>query len=402
MTDPYLNVSIPSVWNDIAVDLARRGHMSSACAAMRRAVGMEPSRADLRSNYGNMLRRAGKYGAGLKQIADAMSLDHTFTPALFNYGVAHMEAGLPGQAVDFFDACLKVEEVTDWRFARASALLMAGKWEEGFKDYEVRNLGIDRGKVPQWDGTPLKGRTLLLHAEQGLGDTIMFHRFALWLFSKERTVNYIVHPPLQRVLKGARQSGQRLQADLHLPLMSLPFVLGAKNVDSPPYIAPPFEMTMKAPPGTKAKIGLVWKAKSNKASMTVDEHLHGLQKSMPLELLLELTRLDGVALYSLQPNCPDVKDLEAEHLITEPPIHDFACMSAYMQSMDVIVSVDTAPAHLAGAMGIPTVVCMPYARNWNWGTEDRSPWYPSARIVRQIEPGVWPIDRIVAEVEKCL
>lgn len=395
---------IPGTWNDIAVDLARRGKMAAACAAARRAVDLAPDRADLRSNYGNMLRRAGKYEPGAQEIDRALKLDPRFVPAVFNHGVACMEQGEPGAAVSHFDWCLSQEEVTDWRFARASALLMAERWEEGFRDYECRELGIDRGKVPKWDGSPLKGRTLLLHAEQGLGDTIMFHRFAQYLFTKERTVNYIVHQPLARLLKGARQAGERLPADVHLPLMSLPHILGAIKVEAPLYIAPPFRLAVKKPPGTKASVGLIWKAKANKQKMTTDEFLHGQMKSMPLENLLELTRLPGVALFGLQPGSPDIDDLEAGHLIEDlgPQIGDMACLSAFMSQMDVIVSIDTAPAHLAGAMGIPTVVCMPFAYNWNWGLGDRSPWYESARIVRQKAPGVWPMDEICSEVENCL
>jgi hypothetical protein len=137
--------------------------------------------------------------------------------------------------------------------------------------------------------------------------------------------------------------------------------------------------------------------------MTTDEALHGQQKSMPLEVLLELTSIPGIALYGLQPGTTDIDDLEAGHLVTDlgPRIHDFADLASFINALDLVVSVDTAPAHLAGAMGKPVVVCMPHQRNWNWGTADRSPWYDSARIVRQ-QPGGWKPEPIVAKVRECL
>lgn len=406
------------IWNDIAVDLARRGRMASALAAMRRAVAMQPTDARLHSNWGNILRRAGQPGEALVQLTKARELDPFFVPALFNLGCWRMEAGCPDAAVQAIDECLLMggtpEHVEDWRFARSTALLQAGRWKEGFAEYEVRleKRDFHRYTLPMWDGSPLDGRTLLLHAEQGLGDTIMFARFFNDLVNRLSSgdgVVFVVQQQLHRLLGRShaliRQAGEDVgHVDVHLPLMSLPHVLGIDEIDGAPYLLPSLNLGMTVPPGTRAKVGLVWQAKANWRTQTPDEMLHGKAKSMPLEVLLELTRLPGVALFGLQVNNSDIADLEAGHLVTDlqGSIHDFADLASFIDQLDCLVSVDTAPAHLAGALGKNVVVCLHHAGSWQWGTGDRSPWYDSARIVRQKEPGVWPIDAICAEVEKCL
>jgi Tfp pilus assembly protein PilF len=391
---------VPEIWNTIAVDLAKGGKMSAACAAMRRAVGMSPGRADFRSNYGNMLRRAGRPGEGYAELDHALAIDPNFMPAVFNAGCSLMEGGHPDAAVAMIDRALATDPKNgDWRFARATALLQAHRWAEGFAEYESRLELRDFGaSVPLWDGSPLEGRTLLLHAEQGLGDTLMFHRFRKLL---QGNVTYIVHPPLGKLL-GAAVAGESVDGDVHLPLMSLPHRMGVTSITGEPYIRPMHRMLLKKPPGTRATVGLIWKAKASWKQMTTDEYLHGMAKSMPIENLLELSVLDGVALYGLQSQSTDVADVGAQHLVTDLAMHDFADMASFMDQMDVIVSVDTGPVHLAGALGKPTVLCLHYAGAWQWGTKDRTPWYDSVRIVRQKKPGEWPMAEIVAEVERCL
>ncbi len=140
--------------------------------------------------------------------------------------------------------------------------------------------------------------------------------------------------------------------------------------------------------------------------MTVDEALHGQQKSMPLEVLLELTRIPGVDLVSLQTGgTADIEELGAQQLVKDmaPNISDFSDLASFMQQCDVVVSVDTGPLHLAGALGRPTVACLHHAPSWQWGTGEGTPaWYDSVTCIRQKEPGRWPIDDICAKVEACL
>jgi len=389
------------MWNDIAVDLARRGYTASAVAACRRAVDMAPDRADLRSNYGNMLRRDGRMKEARQELEIALSLDHRHAPAIFNIGCWWMDSLGPEGALEWIRIALETDPTNvDWRFAKAACLLQLGRWPEAFFEYEVRLDRKDyRMSIPLWKGEDLTDKTLLIHGEQGLGDTIMFARFLRHF----REARIAVQPPLVRLM-GCEQMGEDWPADYRLPIMSIPHRLGLTDVAAAPYIVPTHKLTLPSPPGAKAKVGLVWKAKTQAEHMTVDERLHGAQKSIPLEKLLELTRLPGVALFGLQPGVTDIADIGAQHLVTDlgPRIFDFADLASFIDQMDVLVSVDTAPAHLAGAMGKPVVVVCHHAGSWQWGTSDRSVWYEEARIVRQKEPGIWPVDDIVAEVENAL
>jgi len=391
--------SLADIWNQIAVDLAQRGKMAAAVGACRRAVLVDGGRADLRSNLGNMLRRAGRPEEGLGQLMASRAIDKEFIPALFNTGVAYMEMGRPDAAIACFDSCLKTDPSNgDWLFARASAYLMAANWRLGWADYESRLDKLEGGgSMPLWDGKA--PGTVLVHAEQGFGDTIMAWRF----LPREERVRFVAQAPLVRLL-GCGQIGEEIEADYRLPVMSLPHVHGLEGVMGHPYLEPVHRLILPPVPGARAKVGIVWKAKSTRHHMKTDEYLHGLAKSMPFELMLELCNLSGVALYSLQKGSDDIREADAQHLVTDlqDQIFDFADCASFMAQMDAIVTVDTATAHLAGALGKPTVVCLPHAYNWQWGTRDRSVWYDSVRIVRQKQPGIWPMDAIVAEVEKLL
>lgn len=394
--------SLADIWNQIAVDLAQRGKMSAAVGACRRAVLVDGGRADLRSNLGNMLRRAGRPEEGLGQLMASRAIDKAFIPALFNTGVSYMEMGRPDAAIACFDACLKTDGTNgDWLFARASAHLMAANWRLGWADYESRLDKLEGGgSMPLWDGKA--PGTVLIHAEQGFGDTIMMQRFVERAFN-ETAARFCVQAPLARLFR-AEQIGEEIEADYRLPLMSLPHVLGIESVSGGPYLNPVHRLVLPPVPGARAKVGIVWKAKATWHHMKVDEYLHGLAKSMPFESMLELCNLHGVALYSMQKGSDDIREAGAGHLVTDlqDQIFDFADCASFMAQMDAIVTVDTATAHLAGALGKPTVVCLPHSFNWQWGTGDRSVWYDSVRIVRQKHPGVWPMDSIVAEVDRCL
>jgi tetratricopeptide (TPR) repeat protein len=356
-----------------------------------------------------MLRREQRMVEAETELWKAIDLSPNAFDANHCLGVYYNDLGLPELAHRHYAKALEADPGNhDSRFAQACAYLSQGRWVEGFEGYEVRLDDRSFG-FQMWNGNPLGGTRLLLHAEQGLGDAIMFHRFALEAFKRPGVLvgtDYVAHPAIAQLI-GAQRAGIVLSdaPRVHIPSMSLPRLLGITEISGKPYILPPTpKLGLSWPAGTKHKIGLVWKAKSGKAVMKVDERLHGGSKSMPLATMLELARIRGAQLYALQHGCDDIAALEAGHIVTDlgDRINDFTDLACFIAEMDVIVSVDTAPAHLAGAMGKPVVVCLHNRGAWHWGTGDRSPWYDSARIVSQDTYGTWPIDRIVAEVEKCL
>ncbi len=399
------------IWNDIGIDLAKRGHMEAARLCLVRALGLEPADPILLNNYGNVLRRGGHYSKAWAPLLHASELKPGLPQVLFNLAVLHLDSGMPVGGLALIDKALeKTPGDFNFLFARACALLSAGRYQEGWKAYEVR-LANQKFGGRFWEGQVLpRDACLLIHAEQGLGDTIMYHRFVSE--ARERAgangahVEYHVHQPLASIL-GAKRAGElpAKDADFHIPVMSLPHVLGLTSVSGEPYLKPLQTMGLHLIPGATSKIGLLWRAKTTVKSMTVDERLHGHQKSMPLSLMLELARIKGAALYSLQHGGKaDIDELEAGHLIYDlgPQIGDFSDLASFCKQMDVVVTVDTGPAHLAGALGVPTVVCLHNSSAWHWGTEERSQWYDSVRLARPVQSGKWDIDQIVAMVEKCL
>lgn len=403
-------------WNDIACDLARRGHMHAAAATQRRAVQniedakISPEKAaEIHSNYANMLRRIGRYDEAYRHNVEALRSHPDHQSARFNAAIWCMDNWQTGEALLAVNRLLREEPGNpDWRFARACLELQAGNYAQGFLDYDCR-IESQHFSCPFWDPRAVRpGHRVLINGEQGLGDTIMFHRFVDMFKARypDVIVDYVVHQQLAALLDAQRAGafvGETGKMDeWHLPIMSIPGALGLDAVSGAPYLKPKQRMGFLTPPGTRWRIGLVWRAKSTIKSMTVDETLHGSAKSMPLTTLLELTRIKGAALYGLQHNTTDIADLECGHVVTNlgHMLHDFTDLASFVAQMDVVVSVDTAPAHLAGALGTPVVVALHNGSAWHWGTGDRSEWYDSARILRQ--PGGWDGAAIVAEVEKVL
>ncbi len=387
------------LWNEIGMQLA-------ATAAFRRAVGIDPGRAEYRTNLGTLLRRQGRMDEAFDQLRLALPQDEAFPAAQFNMGCWWLDSLKPSSALHYIDKALAADPTNkDWLFTRACALLTAGRWTEAFAAYECRtNSPGYGGSLPLWEGQDLEGKTLLVHAEQGLGDTIMFYRFIKHIPATiERRV--VVQASLTRLLE-REQVGTAIDADYRLPIMSVPHRFGVTEVADRPYIHPDHHLPVPKPPGTKLAVGLVWKAKTSSQNMTINERLHGHAKSMPFDLLLDLCRLPGVALYGLQPGVTDIADASAQHLVMDlgPQIFDFADLASYIDQMDVIVSVDTAPAHLAGAMGKKVIVACHHSGSWQWQIGDRSDWYPTATIVRQKTPGDWGavMDQVVTLVEGML
>lgn len=399
------------MWNHVAIEeLAKKGHLTAAAGAMRRALGFEPDNAVLLSNYGNVLRRMGDYDRAEKVLSRALELDGEHPDVLFNNGVASLDWGWPTDAIDLIDRALAARPGDpNFTFARASALLSAARFREGFAAYQCRLNDTSFG-CPYWDGnvylTPGgKPMRLLLHAEQGLGDTIMFHRYVpnLIRFVEDRggVVDYVVHPPLSKLLGGQVAGCEVPDPDFHLPIMSIPHLLGHDYVSGKPYLKPQHKMGFYRPPGLEKKIGICWRAKTTVKSMTLDERQHGEQKSMPLAHMLELTRFHGAALYSLQhQGRPDIDALEAHHLVFDlgNQMHDFTDLASYIDQMDLVVTVDTAVAHLAGALGKRTIVCLHNSSAWHWTTGMTTPWYENTRILRPITPGRWDVEAICTVV----
>jgi hypothetical protein len=298
--------------------------------------------------------------------------------------------------------------------ALAESLLLTGEMAEGWQHYEWRwkTQGLAplarNFSVPQWRGEAIAGKTILLHAEQGFGDTLQFCRLATLVAARGARVILEAQPglvPLLRTLAGPSEvlaRGEPLPGfDLHCPLMSLPLALGGDvaGAVAPPYVAadPARVAAWAARLETGLRCGIAW---SGRAS-----HQNDHNRSLALAALLPVLAVPGVSFVSVQnqvrpadravaSQLPALKTFGAE-------LDEFSENAALISAVDLVIAVDTMAAHLAGALGKPVWVMLPFMPDWRWLQDRRdTPWYPAARLFRQPAPGDWT--KVIADVADAL
>jgi tetratricopeptide (TPR) repeat protein len=361
--------------------------------------------------------------AALGRIAEAVeAYDRTLAAipghvaALSSRGVALQALNRHAEAIASFDRALALApDYADAHFNKSLALLAVGNYRAGQAEYEWRwkrtgteHLRPNFGR-PLWLGeAPLAGRTILLHAEQGLGDTIQFVRYVPRLAAAGAKVVLEVHPELKALLSrlpGAvaviGRGEPRPAFDLHCPLGSLPLALKTEPASVPadiPYLAADPARVERWRARLEAlgspRVGIVWAGNT--------AHANDRNRSLPLAKLAPLWSRARVI--SLQ---RDVRAGDAELLAAVPVLQlgpelmDFDDTAAVLAGCDLVIAVDTSVAHLAGALGRPLWVLLPFSADWRWTKDsDRSPWYPSARLYREPRPGDW--DDVVARVARDL
>ncbi len=376
------------------IELAENGYYHAAEVCLRRA---HPEPEALYA-LANCLRRLCQYEEAEQIARKAVAIHPGATQALALIGCLRLDQGDAEGACEYLSKTVHLGGF--YRFCYALALLHAGRFEEGFREYDGR-LTPGNMPLPMWSGDDLTNKTLCIQAEQGFGDTIMYSRFVQNLPFKHF---FLVPNALQRLIPGGFSSNIEFSADYMVPLMSLPHRLGVKTLPPwKPYISPPVRFAIPRAADTKLAIGVVWRSKAGGLMRKPDEVRHGEQKSIPLEMLLPLAVIPGVKLYSLQiDGNEDFARLGAGPVIENLGFRmmDFADLAGFMgasagngqgNGLDLILTVDTAPAHLAGAMGMPTIVMLNYAGSWQYGSGTESPWYPypEFQMVRQKTPGDW-------------
>jgi hypothetical protein len=281
---------------------------------------------------------------------------------------------------------------------RAIALLTAGRLAEGYRDYESRWRTIARRNfaMPEWNGQTIAGKTLFLHAEQGYGDGIQSARYAKLARRRCGCVILECRPELKTLFAHSGVADQVIAfgeeippADFVISVISLPGLLGFTLENIPgqtPYLkAPPAAQPLGAPDG-KLKVGLTWAGSPT--------HCDDANRSISLALLAPLLAARGVSFYGLQvpvpqrdaaamKDFPNLKDLGG--------FKDYLATASAMKEMDLVISVDTSVAHLAGALAKPVWTMVQFAPDWRWFAQfgERTPWYPTMRLFRQHRRGDW-------------
>ena len=396
----------------LAAALARAGQADAAIDHYRHALSLAPDHVEALVNLGNLWRDAGRVDDALALQRRAAALRPRDTEVLNNLGITLRERNEVAEAIDCFRRAVTAQPSHVGAHVNLGmALLAAGDFAAGCAEYEWRRRWERRAEgraAPLWDGRPLGPRTLLLWSEQGLGDTIQFIRYAKLLRRRAGRILLACPPPLARLMRSARgldaviPIGDALPpVDAYLPLLSAMHRLGASLGTIPtevPYLAAePGRVAALAPvlAGERPRVGLVWSGNP--------DHPNDRRRSIPLRLLRPLLEFRGPRFVSLQtgPRAADLADAAMAGRILDlgPHLLDFADTAAALTRLDLVIAVDTAVAHLAGALGRPCWLLLPFSADWRWLMErEDSPWYPSLRLFRQPRPGAW--EPVVAAVAR--
>ena len=406
-------------YNNIGVILRAQEKLPAAAACFRRSLSIRADNSAVLSNLGNVLWQMLRFEEAAAAFKRALELEPTRPETLHNLGLLLHSMGDYPRAVDCFEKSLASKDGNvDVLWDRSLTRLVMGDFDRGWPEYEVRwrlkQNPPRRFPFPLWEGQENRTVSLLVHHEQGLGDTIQFCRYLPMVAPRVGRLVFECQAELARLMTcipGVAEvipSGRPTPAcDYHVPLLNLPRFLRTNFDNIPaeiPYLQPPSGImtpTIHRPHGTKLAVGIVWAGKPS--------HNNDKNRSTTLERFLCLADLPGVALYSLQKGLrtADIQTLGAQALVTDigSRLSDFAETALLLAQLDLIVAVDTAVVHLAGALGIPTFVVIPYTPDWRWlrGRDD-TPWYPTLRLFRQPQPREWDsvFDRVRSAVQALL
>jgi len=408
--------------------LEKSGRLTEAESHQRRALALSPASAEIHSNLAALLARTGREAEAENLYRSAIQLDPGFATAYSNLGVLLVDVGREAEAEESFRAALRLQpDYLQGQTNLAQLLLLQGRLEEGWPYYESRQQAyIAPGSgpnrlsptCPQWQGEPLAGKAIVVLPEQGLGDEIQFVRYIAWLKAQGPARLTLVCRAAQKallqtlagpdvVLELGEAAPCLGEHDYWVFLLSLPLFAGTTLATIPattPYLfADPQRHERFAPllAGDGLRVGVVWRGNPL--------HSNDADRSLPgLETLAPLWAIAGVRFFSLQKSPLALPPFPADQPLLDlgPQLGDFADTAAALAGLDLLVTVDTSAAHLAGALGVPCWVLLPaYKSDWRWqkGRRD-SPWYPSLRLFWQMQRGDWasPVAEVAAALQDFL
>lgn len=402
-----LNANLPNAWNNRGTALQHLRRLDEAMNSFRRAIELDPTQPDLHNNLGNTLRECQRWSEALEAISKAIELRPNYADAFYNRAVVWADLKNRERCVADYDEAISLKsDHVEAHFNRALCLLQHGEYQRGWDDYEWRwKLAsfkplCRKFPMPLWDGSqPLHGKSVVIHAEQGLGDTLQFVQLVPRLKALGARVILEVQKPLLGLFENfdaaeqiIDQDAERSGADFHCPLMSVPRGLALRLSDLPVatrYLRTPelhrHRWSQRLGPSNRPRIGLVWSGNP--------KHANDTQRSIALSELLTVLPA-GPHYLSLQ---RDVRETDLAALRDNPwvqhfgpELEDFRDTAALCECVDLIISVDTSVAHLSGVLGRPTWVLLPFNPDFRWLLDrEDSPWYPGVRLLRQPAFGDW-------------
>jgi len=410
-----LNPQSYEICNDLGLVLSDLGNFGAATQAFRRSLILKPGGAKTIAGLGYMFERKGDPVSAADAYRDAVKLDPNLTAIYLDLGFVLFGLGELDEAADCFRRLRTLQPDSAEATVNLGLInLRQGNLAVGWAEYESRwKVGVgDERKLVQrrWKGEPLGGKRILIYAEQGLGDTLQFVRYVPLVAARGGEVVLEVQPQLHGLLSGTEGVSQVISRGQALPeftwqcpVLSLPLAFGTELSTIPaqiPYIhADPVkvEAWRKRLQGETRRIGLVWSGNPS--------HHRDRLRSIPLQQLTPVLNVPGITFYSLQlgAGSEPVNELPTDTRLTDlaSELKDFTDTAAVVANLDLVISVDTAVSHLAGAMGKPVWILLNKGCDWRWFLDrDDSPWYPTARLFRQTAPGGW--QEVVNRVEQGL
>lgn len=425
-----LNPRYVDAYNNLGVALKSQGKVNEAIDVYTQALALNPNHAGVYNNLGSVLKAQGKIDESIDAYTKALALNPNYVDAYNNLGNALHDKGKIDEALEAYSKALSLDPShADASWNQSLSLLLSGNLLKGFQLYEYRWLAEGSLKKfkrtfakPLWLGKEdLSGKTILIHTEQGFGDTLQFCRYIEILAHQGAHVIFEVKKPLLRLLTNLRgivtliEKGLLLpEFDYHCPLLSLPHALKTTLETVPnkcPYIDtdPTLIGKWKHTLGKKRalRVGFVWNGgfRANQPELWYANN----RRNVPLELIVKLNRSD-VDFYSLQKGDPAESEFkeraqglwQGDNLFNYmDDVKDFADTAGLISQLDLVIAVDTSTAHLAAAMGKPVWLLNRFDTCWRWMLHrEDSPWYPTLKLFRQTSFGDW--EGVIEKVIACL
>ncbi len=428
-----LTSHVPEYHYNLGIIYGTLGKTDDAIRSYQTCLYLKPDYTDALNNLGLILYEQNRIEESIISFQKSIRAKPDATNARYNLGMALQAQGRPEEAIDTYNQVLKViPDSAETHFNRSISLLLTGNFEEGWDEYEWRfrptgkkTDGVAGKSLMRWDGASLNNKRMLVNDEQGIGDTLQFIRYLPLLKERGGSVIFETSKPLKNLLEKSPGIDElvepssagisEIESDFYVRLMSLPGIFQTTLETIPdriPYIFAD---------GKKIKfwqdrinkhtfnVGIVWAGnpttKYEHGGLSGLEHLNlvwagnpsnktAAGRSNQLECFAPLAGIDGVQLYGLQKGAAAVQAEELSNSINVinlgEEFEDFSDTAGVIESLDLIISVDTSVAHLAGAMGKTVWVLIPYIPDWRWMLErDDSPWYQTMRLFRQQRKGDW-------------
>jgi tetratricopeptide (TPR) repeat protein len=408
--------------HNLGCALMKLERYQEALAALEESARLKPGMPEAYNNMGVALAEEGHYAEAMKKYEHSLTLRSENPEALFNVGNVHVKLGNFDTALAYFDRAIALRpDYGEARHNRSACWLLQGNFTQGLPEYEWRFRSRDYPRTrlnwKVWNGESLTGRTIVLASEQGIGDTLQFVRYAPLV--KELGARVVVGCAKSQHALLSRSAGidaftspdvPTIEADFCVPMMSLPYRMGTRMETIPaqvPYLFADESLLDKWREYLAGydgfKVGLVWQGNP--------ECPGDRSRSFALERYAPLAKVPGVRLFNLQ-HGPGVEQLAA--VAGDWPIESFSDdidkesgafmdTAAIMKNLDLVITSDTAAAHLAGALGVPVWMPLQFVPDWRWLVErEDSPWYPTMRIFRQPKLADWPpvFERLASELAR--